>query len=143
MQAIDAHKVRRMRWIIPAVAAACALASCQTASSASADPAMSERLEQQQSHIALLTNQNPHLADIRVFLAGICRKDFSAIAEPKQTAFCQCGSTTTLSLWLPSDQMKPIINDYLAAPTETKLASLEKYQGPELYQPFCSKAVGI
>ena len=128
--------------IISAALAACAVASCQTAPASSANPATSKWLKQQELQMALLTNQNPHLADIRVFLAGLCRKDFAAMVEPKQTAFCQCGSTTTLSLWMPSGQMKPIINDYLAAPSEAKLANLAKYQGPELYEPVCVKAVG-
>jgi hypothetical protein len=99
-------------------------------------------LAKMQGEIALLTSQKPGLAQVRVLLSGECRKAFSSLVEPKQTAFCQCGSTATLMMWLASDQMPPILNDYLSAPSDSKLSNLAKYQGPELYKPFCTEAVG-
>jgi hypothetical protein len=118
------------------------LTSCGTAGTASAKLNSSERLAQQQSQIALLTRQKPGLADVRVHLSVLCRDAFASMTEPKQTAFCQCGSTTTLFLWSQSEQMTGVLNEYLGAPSQDKLAALGNYQGPELYEPFCSQAVG-
>lgn len=121
------------------------MAGCATAfigaPKAQAESAKSQ-LAKMQTEIALLTHQKPGLAEVRVFLSGECRKTARSLAEPKQTAFCQCGSTVTLKLWMASKQMPPILDDYLSAPSDSKLQNLAKYQGPELYKPFCTEAVG-
>ena len=106
------------------------------------EPVAKAQLAEMQANVAELTGQRPAIGNVRVFLAGECRKAFSSLAEPNQTAFCQCGSTVTLTMWLTSDEMLKILTDYVSTPTDAKLANLGKYQGPELYKPFCTEAVG-
>lgn len=95
-----------------------------------------------QSNIATATSQNPHLADVRLLVSSDCRSHFATLTEPRQTAFCQCASTVTLAMWFTSeDQMMPLLRDYVASPTQEKLNAFLRYEGPELYQPFCDEAV--
>lgn len=135
---IQRHATRSAAIIVAAVAMSVVGSDCW------AQPAaVKDQLKGMQSDIAMLTHRKPGLADVRVLLAGDCRAHFPDVAEPRQTAFCQCASTVTISLWLESDkQMVPLLNDYLSKPTKEKLNAFLRYQGPELYQQFCDSAVG-
>jgi hypothetical protein len=119
-----------------------ALVSAIAGNASAQEPGAKAQLAEMQANVAELTSQRPAIGNVRVFLAGECRKAFSSLAEPNQTAFCQCGSTVTLTMWLTSDEMLKILTDYVSTPTDAKLSDLAKYQGPELYKPFCTEAVG-
>lgn len=125
-----------------AICAATLALSAVICAPAMAEDKLSDAYTDMTAQIALLTNQNPALSDLRVLLMGDCRENFPQMQEPHQSEFCLCGSRLTMTLWLRDQDMNKRLNDYIESPSEDGLADFLNYQGPELYQPFCDAVTG-
>jgi hypothetical protein len=91
---------------------------------------------------AQLLEAKPALADVETALTGDCREKLPADAD--FVSYCSCARAVVMYLWLRTDseQMETLVESYVADPSSMTPADFLKYQGPELYKPFCDLALG-
>lgn len=104
--------------------------------------AMDEDLSRVETPVLALIEQYPGVADVRTLISEDCRTQHSSMTEVEVAPFCRCGSALTIQLWLQSEQMVALLNEYLAAPDDQQLANFVNYQGPELYAGYCRTLLG-
>ena len=93
------------------------------------------------TEVAILTKQNKNLSDVRVLLMADCREQSENVLGEKLTMYCDCGAVVTVALWMQNTEMKNLLASYNKKPSEKKLTAFLDYQGPELYEPLCRKAL--
>jgi hypothetical protein len=74
-------------------------------------------------------------------------RDDCAAKAPGQSnsgGFCECAAAVTMELWRSGfdPNMLQRLTDYINKPGAGAASDFIKYQGPELYQPLCSRAGG-
>lgn len=91
---------------------------------------------------AQLLEAKPVLANVEAALTDDCREKLSADAD--FVSYCSCARAVVMYLWLRtgSEQMETLVQSYVADPSSMTPADFLKYQGPELYKPFCDIALG-
>ncbi len=81
----------------------------------------------------------PALSDIKRVVVNDCKAKTS---RTDADAFCTCGAAITISSWRADDAMRERLTSYIASPSPTSASEFVKYEGPELYGPVCTEALG-
>jgi hypothetical protein len=86
--------------------------------------------------------QSPALMDLEVAVSGDCRS--KAPASVNVVDYCSCARALVMRMWLSGvdPAMVKRVNDYAADPKSADASSFVRFQGPELYEPFCKLAIG-
>ena len=92
---------------------------------------------------AQLLEAKPALMDVEVAVSGDCRQNLPADVD--FVTYCSCARSVVMYLWMNSgsEPMEARVEAYAADPSSMTPADFLKYQGPELYQPFCDLALGM
>ena len=91
---------------------------------------------------AQLLEAKPALVDVEAAISGDCRAKLPAEAD--FVTYCSCARAVVMYLWMNSgsEPMQARVETYAANPSSMTPADFLKYQGPELYKPFCDLALG-
>lgn len=83
----------------------------------------------------------PKLKEIDDVIRQDCAS--KSVGRAVDDAFCRCGSATAIAMWLSGadPQMAPRLQTFVDTPGAPASRFLT-YQGPELYTPLCTLAVG-
>ncbi len=90
-----------------------------------------------QGNVALLTHEKSRLQDVRLAVATDCHEKAGSEAT---ASFCYCAGLVTVALWYGDKGMRDRL-DAFSASTSGDPRDFLRYQGPELYAPFCHKVV--
>jgi hypothetical protein len=122
------------------------LSACSVALSlvgATADAEASSRGERfvadSEKNLDDLIAKVPPLADIKKVVVDDCK---TKTTRTDADAFCTCGAATTINLWRADDKMRDRLTRYIANPSPSAASEFVKYEGPELYSPVCTQALG-
>lgn len=130
-------RLRKPSIAVAASVAALILVSATTAVQAST---RGERfVSDSEKNLEELIVKVPALADIKRVVADDCRAKTS---RTDADAFCTCGAAITINSWRADDTMRGMLTGYIANPSPTSASEFVKYEGPELYGPVCTEALG-
>jgi hypothetical protein len=87
-----------------------------------------------------LLKSEPSLVNVEAAITGDCRS--KAPTGVNFVDYCSCARALVMKLWLSGidPAMVQRINAFVADPKSTNPSDFLRYQGPELYQPFCHAA---
>lgn len=90
---------------------------------------------------AQLLEAKPALMDVEAAISGDCREKLPAEAD--FVSYCSCARAVVMHLWMNSgsEPMQARVETYAANPSSMTPMDFLKYQGPELYKPFCDLAL--
>ncbi|MBV9996105.1 MAG: hypothetical protein JO127_12925 [Caulobacteraceae bacterium] len=89
-----------------------------------------------------LLKDEPSLMAVEAAVTGDCRE--KAPHSVNSVDYCSCARAVVMKLWMSGvdPAMVRRLKDYAANPASMAPSEFLRYQGPELYQPFCESAVG-
>jgi len=89
-----------------------------------------------------LLKQQPALMNVEAAVLGDCRA--KAPSSVNVLEYCSCARALVMNMWLSGADpaMVQRVKAYAIDPKSADAADFLKYQGPELYKPFCEAAVG-